>query len=211
MITKMIQWSSVLNRKAATLAFSLHPKATTTDPALQSLLAADHNLGVVDPKHEIYSIDPVLTFFRANPDYHVLPMTDLARKLAWLLGLCKFMRLDVPVPRPKDDKRSIFPPLCNSAKPTTISMYTNTVSRLFALRVPDLPSYALADPHWRRWQDFQFLTSWSRGTGRLRKSSRNTTASPMIAHEVIVAPVRPELKISPTQLDPTTEKFKQLE
>ncbi|KAG0198090.1 hypothetical protein BGX33_012593, partial [Mortierella sp. NVP41] len=201
MAAKKPQWSSVLNRKAAVLALFLHPEDITSDPVFRAFLSAGHSLGIVDTKHEIYSIDPVLAFFRASPDNYALTMVDLARKLSWLLVVCGFMRsddifctdvaksgvvgdrlqlavvfpkekrgkqriikyvhlskhvdlaicpvqaftayrahtmsMDVPVPHPKDDKHSTVPLLRNSKKPsepigfTTISVYMNTISRLF--------------------------------------------------------------------------------
>jgi len=201
MAAKKLQWSSVLNRKAAVLALFLQPEVVTSDPVFQSFLKAGHSLGFVDTKHEIYSIDPVLAFFRSSPDNQALPLTELAKKLSWLLGVCGFMRpddifctdvsksdivgdklqlavvfpkekrgrqrivkyvhlsrhkdlaicpvqaytdyrsrtktADVPVPHPKDKTHSIVPLLRNSKKPTepvvstTISVYMNTISRLF--------------------------------------------------------------------------------
>ncbi|KAG0009524.1 hypothetical protein BGZ81_003336 [Podila clonocystis] len=201
MATKNLQWSSVLTRKAAILALFHDPEPVTKDPIFKSFLAAGHSLGVVDTKHEIYSIDPVLASFRSNPDNHTLSLTDLARKLSWLLGVCGFMRpddiyctdvaksgivndklqlavifpkekrgkqriikyvhlsrhqdlaicpvhaytayrsrtepMDVAVPHPKDKTYSIVPLLRHSKRPseplvsTTISVYMNTVSRLF--------------------------------------------------------------------------------
>ena len=173
----------------------------TKDPIFKAFLAAGHSLGVVDTKHEIYSIEPVPEFFKSGPDNHTLPMTDLASKLSWFLGVCGFMRrddifctdvaksgviggklqlavvfpkekrgkqriikyvhlsrhtdlvicpvhtytiypsrttsMDVPVLHPKDNTHSIVPLLRNSNKPseavvaTTISVYMNTISRLF--------------------------------------------------------------------------------
>ncbi|KAG0273385.1 hypothetical protein BGZ96_004875 [Linnemannia gamsii] len=94
MATKKLQWSSVLNRKAAVLALFHDPEAITRDPIFKAFLMAGHSLGVVDTKHEIYSIEPVLAFFKSKPDNHTLPMMDLAKKLAWLLGVCGFMRPD---------------------------------------------------------------------------------------------------------------------
>ncbi|KAG9060778.1 hypothetical protein KI688_008896 [Linnemannia hyalina] len=155
----------------------------------------------VDTKHQIYSIDPVLTFFRSSPNNQALPLTELAKKLSWLLGVCGFMRpkdifctdisksdivgdklqlavvfpkekrgrkriikcvhlsrhkdlaicpvqayidyrsrtktADISVPHPKDKAHSIVPLLRNSRKlteqvvSTTISVYMNTISRLF--------------------------------------------------------------------------------
>ncbi|KAG0195679.1 hypothetical protein BGX33_002827, partial [Mortierella sp. NVP41] len=201
MAIKNLQWSSVLNRKSAILALFHDPEVVTKDPIFKAFLAAGHSLGVVDTKHEIYSIEPVLAFFKSGPDNHTLPMTDLARKLSWLLGVCGFMRpddvyctdvarsgvigdklqlaivfpkekrgkqriikyvhlsrhtdlaicpvhaytvyrsrttsMDVPIPHPKDKTHSIVPLLRNSKKPsepvvaTTISVYMNTISRLF--------------------------------------------------------------------------------
>ena len=94
MATKNLQWSSVLTRKAAILALFHDPEIVTKDPIFKAFLAAGHSLGVVDTKHEVYSIDPVLAFFRSSPDNHTLPIADLARKLSWLLGVCGFMRPD---------------------------------------------------------------------------------------------------------------------
>jgi hypothetical protein len=201
MATKKLQWSSVLNRKAAVLALFHDPEVVTKDPIFKAFLMAGHSLGVVDTKHEIHSIEPVLAFFRSKPDKHTLPMIDLAKKLAWLLGVCGFMRpddivctdvsksgvigdklqlavvfpkekrgkqriikyvhlsrhtdlaicpvhayttyrsrtmaMDVPVPYPKDNTHSIVPLFRHSKRPTepvvstTISVYMNTISRLF--------------------------------------------------------------------------------
>ncbi|KAF9079221.1 hypothetical protein BGX23_004638, partial [Mortierella sp. AD031] len=92
MAAKKPQWSSVLNRKAAVLALFLHPEDITSDPVFRAFLSAGHSLSIVDTKHEIYLIDPVLAFLRASPDNHALTMVDLARKLSCLLGVCGFMR-----------------------------------------------------------------------------------------------------------------------
>lgn len=101
MAAKKLQWSSVLNRKAAILALFLQPEVVTADPVFQSFLKAGHSLGFVDTKHEIYSIDPVLTFFRSSPNNQALPLTELAKKLT------------------------------EQVVSTTISVYMNTISRLF--------------------------------------------------------------------------------
>lgn len=85
---KKLQWSSVHNRKAAILALFLQPEVVTSDPVFQSFLKAGHSLGFVDTKYEIYSTDPALTFFRSSPNNQALPMTELAKKLSWLLGVC---------------------------------------------------------------------------------------------------------------------------
>lgn len=201
MATKQLQWSSVLSRKTAILALCRSPEVISNDPIFKSFLAAGHSSGIVDTKHDHYSIEPVLIHFRSGLDNHKLPMVELARKLAWLLGVCGFMRpddifctdvarsavigdklqlavvfpkekrgrqriikyvhlskhsdqavcpvhaftiyrartmaADVPIPHPKDDKQFITPLFRHSnnpAKPlcsTTISVYMNTISRLF--------------------------------------------------------------------------------
>jgi hypothetical protein len=201
MATKKLQWSSVLARKAAVLALFHEPEIITRDPIFKAFLSAGHSLGVVDTKHDIFSIEPVLEFFRSKPDNHALPLVDLARKLCWLLGVCGFMRpddifctdvarsgvvgdklqlavvfpkekrgkqriikyvhlsrhtdlaicpvhaysvyrtrttsMDAPVPHPKDETHYIVPLLRHSKRPseplvsTTISVYMNTISRLF--------------------------------------------------------------------------------
>ncbi|KAG0291449.1 hypothetical protein BGZ97_005877 [Linnemannia gamsii] len=77
-----LQWSSVLNRKAAILALFHDPEVVTKDSIFKAFLAAGHGLGVIDVKHEIYSIEPVLVFFKSKPDIHTLPMSDLAKKLS---------------------------------------------------------------------------------------------------------------------------------
>ena len=71
MAIKKLQWSSVLNRKAAILALFHDPEMITKDPIFKAFLAAGHSLGVVDTKHEIYSIEPVLEFF--NPGQTITP------------------------------------------------------------------------------------------------------------------------------------------
>ncbi|KAF9079410.1 hypothetical protein BGX23_004166, partial [Mortierella sp. AD031] len=63
MVTKKLQWSSVLNSKAAILALFHDPETVTKDPIFKAFLTAGHSLGVVDTKHEIYSIEPVFVFF----------------------------------------------------------------------------------------------------------------------------------------------------
>ncbi|KAG0285022.1 hypothetical protein BGZ97_007970 [Linnemannia gamsii] len=66
MATKNLQWSSVLVRKAAIFALFHDSETVIKDPIFKAFLAAGHSLGVVDNKHEIYSIDPVLAFSSPN-------------------------------------------------------------------------------------------------------------------------------------------------
>ncbi|KAG0246215.1 hypothetical protein BG011_002522, partial [Mortierella polycephala] len=94
MATQKLAWSTILVKKTAVLALFSNAEDIKSDPSYQSLLRAGSSSVVVDTKHGDYDISRVVEYFRQLPLNMDMSMSDLARKLCWLLGVCGFMRPD---------------------------------------------------------------------------------------------------------------------
>ncbi|KAF9176512.1 hypothetical protein BGZ51_000496 [Haplosporangium sp. Z 767] len=94
MATQKLAWSTILVKKTAVLALFSNAEDIKSDPSFQSFLRAGSSSVVVDTKHEEYDISRVVEYFRRLPSNMDMSMSDLARKLCWLLGVCGFMRPD---------------------------------------------------------------------------------------------------------------------
>ncbi|KAF9404930.1 hypothetical protein BGZ94_003874, partial [Podila epigama] len=145
MATQNLQWSTVLTKKTAVLALFDNAEIIKQEHCFKEFMRAGSSSVIVDTKHDDYDISRVLDRFRMEPSIMTMDMSDLARKLRWLLGVYGFMRpddifcttlaMDLPLPHPKDPEVKITPLIRHSkdlSKPlltTTINVYMNAITR----------------------------------------------------------------------------------